>query len=47
MTDELYDYISAHANPNVDEVSRQLAATTHQRFGALAGINIGHDQGGS
>ena len=21
MTDELYDYISAHANPNVDEVS--------------------------
>ena len=33
MTDELYDYISAHANPNVDEVSGQLAATTDQRFG--------------
>ena len=45
MTDELYDYISAHANPNVDEVSRKLAATTEQRFGALAGMNIGHDQG--
>jgi len=45
ITDELYDYISAHANPNVDEVSEQLAETTRQRFGLLAGMNIGQDQG--
>lgn len=45
MTEELYDYISAHANPNVDEVSEQLATTTRERFGLLAGMNIGQDQG--
>jgi len=45
MTDELYDYISAHANPNVDEASEQLATTTGERFGLLAGMNIGQDQG--
>jgi caffeoyl-CoA O-methyltransferase len=45
MNDELYDYVSEHANPNVDEVSRQLAAATGERFGLLAGMNIGQDQG--
>jgi caffeoyl-CoA O-methyltransferase len=45
MTDELYDYISTHANPNVDVVSEQLAETTRDRFGLLSGMNIGQDQG--
>ena len=45
INDELYDYVSEHANPNVDEVSRQLAAATGERFGLLAGMNIGQDQG--
>jgi caffeoyl-CoA O-methyltransferase len=45
MSDELYDYVSAHANPTVDEISERLAATTSERFGLLAGMNIGQDQG--
>ena len=45
MSDELYDYVSAHANPSGDEISEQLAATTSERFGLLAGMNIGQDQG--
>ena len=45
MTDELYDYVSGHANPNTDQVSEQLAATTSERFGLLSGMNIGQDQG--
>ncbi len=45
MTDELYDYVSAHANPNIDPVSEQLAATTNERFNLLSGMNIGQDQG--
>lgn len=45
MTDVLYDYVSAHANPNVDQVSEQLAATTNERFHLLSGMNIGQDQG--
>ena len=45
MSDELYDYVSAHANPSIDETSEGLAATTRERFGLLAGMNIGQDQG--
>lgn len=45
MTDGLYDYVSAHANPNEDEISERLAATTRDRFDVLAGMNIGPDQG--
>ena len=45
MTDELYDYIAAHANPSTDPVSEELAATTGERFGILAAMNIGQDQG--
>lgn len=45
MSDELYDYISAHANPSTDQISERLATTTSERFGMLAGMNIGQDQG--
>lgn len=45
MNSDLYDYVVAHANPNHDEVSEQLAATSRERFGRLAGMNIGVDQG--
>lgn len=39
------DYAVAHGNPVRDHVSEKLAATTVERFGDLAGMNIGHDQG--
>ena len=45
MTDDLYDYVTAHASPNHDAVSERLAATTRERFGRQAGMNIGVDQG--
>lgn len=45
MSDGLYDYVSAHANPNTDVVSARLAETTRERFSRLAGMNIGEDQG--
>jgi len=45
MTDELYDYVTAHASPSHDPVTERLAATTHERFGRQAGMNIGADQG--
>jgi len=45
MSDELYDYVSAHANPSGDETSEQLAANTGEQFGLLSGMNIGQDQG--
>ncbi len=45
MSDGLYDYVSAHANPNTDAVSERLAETTRERFGRQAGMNIGQDQG--
>jgi caffeoyl-CoA O-methyltransferase len=44
-TPELLQYVVDHANPPADQVARELAATTEQRFGALAGMNIGEDQG--
>jgi len=45
MNDELYDYVTAHANPEHDPVSERLAATTRERFERQAGMNIGADQG--
>jgi caffeoyl-CoA O-methyltransferase len=45
MNDDLYSYVLAHANPHEDPVSEQLAATTEERFGLLAGMNVGADQG--
>lgn len=45
MSDRLNDYLLAHSNPSGDPVSARLAATTEERFGALARMNIGEDQG--
>jgi len=45
LTDDLYDYVLAHANPSHDDVAERLAATSRERFGGLAGMNIGIDQG--
>lgn len=45
LSDDLYDYVLDHSNPKHDLVSEQLAATTRERFGAFAGMNIGMDQG--
>ncbi len=45
MDEQLYDYVLAHANPASDPVSERLGATTQQRFGEAAQMNIGVDQG--
>lgn len=45
LDDALADYVTGHANPSTDPVGEQLAATTRERFGDLAGMNIGPDQG--
>ena len=45
MNADLYDYVTEHANPRHDAVGEQLAATTRERFGSRAGMNIGVDQG--
>jgi caffeoyl-CoA O-methyltransferase len=45
ISEELGAYIEAHANPAGDAIAEQLAATTKERFGDLAGMNIGADQG--
>jgi caffeoyl-CoA O-methyltransferase len=45
ISEELGAYIEAHANPARDAIAEQLAATTKERFGDLAGMNIGADQG--
>lgn len=45
MNDAMFDYVGRHANPSTDAVSEQLAATSRERFGDLAGMNIGVDQG--
>ena len=45
VSEELGAYIEAHANPAGDAVAEALAATTADRFGGLAGMNIGRDQG--
>lgn len=45
MTNELYEYVTAHASPNHDPVAERLAATTRDRFERQSGMNIGVDQG--
>ena len=45
MNDDLYRYVTSHANPADDEVASRLAALTQERFPDEAGMNIGHDQG--
>lgn len=45
MTEPLYDYVVAHGNPSGDPVTERLAATTRERFGELAEMNIGEDEG--
>jgi caffeoyl-CoA O-methyltransferase len=45
VSEELGDYIAAHANPAGDPVGEALAAATVERFGGLATMNIGGDQG--
>lgn len=41
----MFEYVQRHANPSHDPVSEQLAAKSLERFGDLAGMNIGPDQG--
>lgn len=45
MSEALYDYVVAHSNPSGDPIAARLAAVTEERFGALAAMNIGDDQG--
>jgi len=45
MNDAMFEYVQRHANPAHDPVSERLAATTRERFGDLAGMNVGPDQG--
>jgi caffeoyl-CoA O-methyltransferase len=45
MNEELVGYVRAQINPGPDPVAERLAETTRERFGALAGMNIGEDQG--
>ena len=45
VSEELGAYIEAHANPVGDPVAEALAANTAERFGGLAQMNIGQDQG--
>lgn len=45
LNNELYEYVLSCANPATDPVTEQLAATTRDRFGPAAGMNVGPDQG--
>jgi caffeoyl-CoA O-methyltransferase len=45
LSAELAAYVADHANPPTDAVATRLAATTVERFGAAARMNIEHDQG--
>ncbi|MEZ5280254.1 MAG: O-methyltransferase [Acidimicrobiales bacterium] len=42
---QLYDYVLDHMSQPLDSTAAELAETTRQRFGAMAGMNIGEDQG--
>src|SRR5690348_13955255 len=44
ISPELYEYLVAHCTPR-DDVLTDLAAETLDRYGADAGMQIGHDQG--
>jgi caffeoyl-CoA O-methyltransferase len=45
LSPELQRYVLDHLNPPVDAVVTGLARATAERFGDLAGMNIGADQG--
>lgn len=45
LSEDLHRYAIDHSNPSGDPVSAALAATTVERFGGLANMNIGEDQG--
>jgi caffeoyl-CoA O-methyltransferase len=45
MDEATYEYVQRHANPSHDPVAERLAAVTQERFGDLAGMNVGPDQG--
>ena len=44
LSQALHDYVEAHST-QPDQVLRELAAETENRFGADAGMQIGPDQG--
>ena len=45
LSPPLAAYVAAHLNPPPDPVAARLAATTRERFGRRAGMNVGEDQG--
>jgi caffeoyl-CoA O-methyltransferase len=45
VTSAIEAYVLAHCNPHADPVSDDLARRTVERFGALAGMNVGRDEG--
>lgn len=45
MDEATFEYVQRHANPSHDPVAERLAADTRERFGDLAGMNVGADQG--
>ncbi|MGI9646816.1 MAG: O-methyltransferase [Ilumatobacteraceae bacterium] len=45
MNEALSDYVVAHSNPSGDPIAERLAASTEERFGGLAAMNIGEDEG--
>lgn len=44
-SDAVLAYAAAHSNPSSDPISTELAAMTREKYGDLAGMNIGQDQG--
>jgi caffeoyl-CoA O-methyltransferase len=44
LSDELYGYLAAHRTPD-DELLRELARETRERFGRRAGMQVSPDQG--
>lgn len=45
IPEDIHRYVVERSNPPGDAVADRLAATTRERFGARAGMNIGDDQG--
>ena len=45
MSEELYEYVVEQSNPRGDPIARRLGEVTSERFGVLAAMNIGEDEG--
>jgi caffeoyl-CoA O-methyltransferase len=45
VDEAMFGYVQRHANPAHDPVSERLADVTRERFGDLADMNVGPDQG--